>query len=142
MASNNKVYFSLTKLSMWVFSFATFYMVSEGLKLLLPGVGEKGEGGEDRPWPRRTHHFCSLVRNSHMTPARSKKCWEMGTETWQPRPSDNSMLWKGSRNLWGAVSCLFHSRGNTEAGLGYGPGSWVYRGGNNITNSYFFPLSL
>lgn len=40
------------------------------------------------------------------------------------------------------VSCLYRRRGNSEAGLGYEPRSWVYSGENNMSDSHFFPLCL
>lgn len=56
--------------------------------------------------PGGRHTTCSLVRSGHMTPTRSKVCWEVASLTGQPRPSGNSILWRGGwcRNLWEHVA--------------------------------------
>lgn len=106
-----------------------FYTVSQGPKWLL-SVASFSLGWGKR-WFRRHasaqegHTSLLLIgeKQSHDSP-RSKGCWEVGSLTRQPHPSDNSTPWKGSRNLWGAVSHLCHRRGNMRQVWARDQGVW------------------
>lgn len=55
-----------------------------------------------RSVPGGRHTACSLVRSGHMTPTRSRVCWEVASPTGQPCSGGNATLWRGGwcRNLW------------------------------------------